>query len=506
MFNRDELEKTKKLLNSILQKNADASLKYAIEIFELIFGKNFSKEIDKNGVLRYRSLTGPEDNIYYFGVLYENAPLSGVYENFSLVVFPDNSNPSSQLLLCFGIGTGGITDDAELLAIPWIQRSITLLVKVIKKESWNITETRTFVKDNVTDDYSAIPEWIRNFLGNFAGYNELWRKYGKYLPSVCVINDSDEGAKAFLSHLILYAKFRDWPLLRNFEEIWQNKLLPEIMSEWRTYPSIEELSNYLLERKYLILQGPPGTGKTFLAEEIAKKLLNNDKISGYDIIQFHASVSYEDFIEGIRPDTNENQLIFRNYVGPLLKAINNIQDKKGYLLIIDEINRGDLAKILGEAIFLFEAGEERKITLKSGKEIKMPKNFYVIGTMNTADRTIAILDFAIRRRFAFIDIYPHSKQLAYILSNRNVVDEIKSFITKYFNHIQWIFFKYASSEELNLQPGHTYFIAETRENFLNRLKYEISPLLREYLNEGRLSLAKNEILAFLEQIENEAQD
>jgi len=273
---------------------------------------------------------------------------------------------------------------------------------------------------------------------------------------------------------------------------------------WRSYPSVEEISKYLLQRKYIILQGPPGTGKTYLAQEIAKHLKNTSRIVDYEIIQFHASVSYEDFVEGIKPDTNSDQLIFKEHKGPLLESIKKAQsENKGYLLIIDEINRGDIAKILGEAIFLFEPNEERTIKLKSGKEITMPKNLYVIGTMNTADRTIAILDFAIRRRFAFIDVWPSSEELRKILEEKKVEERTKNLALKYYNEIQNIFFKYATDEELHLQPGHTYFIATSEKELKSKLKYEVVPLLQEYLIEGRLSIAKNEILAFIEKLQEE---
>ncbi len=507
MFKQKHIESAKKLLESIKNKSAEQSLENAKQLFEDIFGKRFAEEIDKNGILRYNSLSGPEENIQYWGMLYENAPQSGIYENFSLVVFPDNEENPKQLLLCYGIGTGGITDDAEWLGIPWVRRSIKLLLRFIHNKGWNVENTDIFVKDDITDEYSEIPDTIKNNLGNFSGYTELWRKYGKYLPSVCVITPDDEGAKAFLSHIILYAKFRNWPLRKDFQNILEDKLLPNLIELWRSYPSSDVLSNYLLQRKYLILQGPPGTGKTYLAEEIAKSLKATSKITDYKIIQFHASVSYEDFIEGIKPDVNSNQLIFKEYKGPLLESINEAikaaKENKGYVLIIDEINRGDLAKILGEAIFLFEPNEERKIRLRSGKEIMMPRNLYIIGTMNTADRTIAILDFAIRRRFAFIDVWPSEKKLKEILDKKQVDENTKSLILRYYNIIQNLFFRFASDEELHLQPGHTYFIAESEEEFKNKLKYEIVPLLREYINEGRLSLAKNEILAFIDGVQGE---
>ncbi|HBT20724.1 MAG TPA: hypothetical protein DEA47_05120 [Peptococcaceae bacterium] len=508
MFIPKHINFAKEILEAIKNKDADNSLEATKKLFEEVFGKRFSEEIDKNGVLRYKSLTGPEDNIHYWGLLYEGATPSGVYENFSLVVFPDNTEDPTQLLLCYGIGTGGVTDDAEILGTPWVKRCIKLLLKFIKKENWNTEDTEVFIKDDITDEYTEIPNSIKSKLGNFSVYHDLWRRYGKYLPSVCVINTNDNGAKAFLAHLILYGKIRNWPFKKNFENIWNNEVLPNLINLWKTYPPTEELSEYLLERKYLILQGPPGTGKTYLAQNIAQHLMANSKITGYKIIQFHASISYEDFVLGIKPDTSsKDQLIFKEQKGPLLESIEEAKKSKdqgkGYLLIIDEINRGDLAKILGEAIFLFEPNEERKINLRSGEEISMPNNLYIIGTMNTADRTIAILDFAIRRRFSFIDVWPNWEKLKDILDNLGVDIDTKKTASDNFNNIQNIFFYYATDEEQHLQPGHTYFIAKTKKEIYNKLKYEIAPLLQEYINEGRLPLAKNEILAFIESVKNE---
>lgn len=278
----------------------------------------------------------------------------------------------------------------------------------------------------------------------------------------------------------------------------EKTLLPELMALWREYPKKEQLLEYIISRKYLILQGPPGTGKTHLAEEMANALKENSYIDDFDIIQFHSSYMYEDFVEGIIPVTDKDKLTFEKHTGPLKRTINKAKNsKKGYLLVIDEINRADMSKILGEAIFLFEAGKERKVELKSGDTIEMPDNFYLIGTMNTADRTIAVLDFAIRRRFAFIDVWPSYKQLQRIYGDFELSDEALG----YYSRIEKIFYDYATDEDLNLQPGHSYFISENSINLKRKMKYEVAPLLKEYISEGRLIFAKNELKAIIEEFE-----
>lgn len=336
--------------------------------------------------------------------------------------------------MCFGIGTGGITDDINILSIPGVKRSIKSLMKFINEKKLIVENTKTFVKDDIIDDTSEIPIQIINELGDFSNYDYLWKKYGKFLPSLCIINNDENGAKVFLYHILLYGYFRGWNFKTKYREIINNQLFPVLLEVWRKYPIIDWLISYLIERKYIILQGPPGTGKTFLAERVAQEMKLRKHIEEYKTIQFHISISYEDFVEGIKPDINSDKLVFRNNIGPFIESLEKAKMlQKGILLIIDEINRGDLSKILGEAIFLLEPGQKRKITLRSGKEIEIPDNFYILGTMNTADRTIAIIDFAVRRRFAFIDIWPSNKQLGQIYTNSD--NDTKKIALDYFNKI-----------------------------------------------------------------------
>jgi 5-methylcytosine-specific restriction protein B len=167
------------------------------------------------------------------------------------------------------------------------------------------------------------------------------------------------------------------------------------------------------------------------------------------------------------------------------------------LLIIDEINRGDLGKVLGEAIYLFEPGEiggpqAREVHLTHAVDgaatFKMPSNLYVLGTMNTADRSIAGLDLAVRRRFAFVTLMPEP-QVVSLPAARAIFDKLSD-----------VFVEHASDEMLHLLPGHSYFIAHDEGHLRNRLRYDLLPLIDEYLRQGLMGSASSDLHAVREQV------
>jgi len=163
----------------------------------------------------------------------------------------------------------------------------------------------------------------------------------------------------------------------------------------------------LIERKrQAIFYGPPGTGKTYVALRLARYLAGDP--SRVRLVQFHASYAYEDFVEGFRPTIVGGQPGFRVSEGPLreLAAAAEDEPEATFVLVIDEINRGNVAKVFGELYFLLEYREERATLQYSGDKFRLPPNLLVIGTMNTADRTIAVLDAALRRRFFFVPFFP----------------------------------------------------------------------------------------------------
>ena len=182
-----------------------------------------------------------------------------------------------------------------------------------------------------------------------------------------------------------------------------DSLAKEVLIDADALRAIEEL---LDDKKQVIFQGPPGTGKTYLARKLAACLAGNDE--RVRLVQFHPSYAYEDFVQGYRPTLEDGTAGFALRDGPLIemaqRAENNSESK--HFLIIDEINRGNLSKILGELYFLLEYRKADIRLQYSNKAFSLPPNLYIIGTMNTADRSIALVDLALRRRFHFKEFHP----------------------------------------------------------------------------------------------------
>ena len=170
---------------------------------------------------------------------------------------------------------------------------------------------------------------------------------------------------------------------------------------------LQEINTLLEDKKQVIFQGPPGTGKTYVARKLAEHItVSKDRVT---LVQFHPSYDYVDFVQGYRPALMENgQPGFRLQDGPLLRAAKDAEKDSGakHFLIIDEINRGNLAKVFGELYFLLEYRNEDVRLQYSDEPFRLPENLYIIGTMNTADRSIALVDLALRRRFYFVEFHP----------------------------------------------------------------------------------------------------
>ncbi|OGL46359.1 MAG: hypothetical protein A2161_07800 [Candidatus Schekmanbacteria bacterium RBG_13_48_7] len=185
----------------------------------------------------------------------------------------------------------------------------------------------------------------------------------------------------------------------------------------------------------------------------------------------------------------------------MLAAENASKNSKPYLLVIDEINRADLAKVLGESIFLFESESDYKRVIELpydfgepyGRKFSFPENLHVLGTMNSADRSIAIVDVAIRRRFAFLNLWPQLK----------VVEEFGCVLMqKAFKDLLSIFIEYAVDDAFPLVPGHSYFLERNEEDAVKHLKVNLVPLLEEYLAQGYVASFADTIRSYLQWVES----
>lgn len=183
---------------------------------------------------------------------------------------------------------------------------------------------------------------------------------------------------------------------------------------------LEEVRELLLDERQLVFYGPPGTGKTYLAMRLAEYFGGGPEQA--KIVQFHPSYAYEDFFEGFRPteDPETREVAFRLTAGPL-RELADLASREGnrhipHFLIIDEINRANLAKVFGELYFLLEYRKKSVRLTYSGDDFALPPNLFIIGTMNTADRSIALVDAAMRRRFAFVELSPRTEPTAGLLT------------------------------------------------------------------------------------------
>jgi hypothetical protein len=258
---------------------------------------------------------------------------------------------------------------------------------------------------------------------------------------------------------------------------------------------VDEILATLRRKKNVVLQGPPGVGKTFAARALANALLGQIDASRLEVVQFHQSYAYEDFIQGWRPATSG----FARRDGVFLEFCNRarIDSQREYVFIIDEINRGNVSKIFGELLMLIEADKRGKDPIRltysedPGERFSVPENVYLIGLMNTADRSLAMVDYALRRRFAFFSLplaFDSPKFVDHLVVH-GATAELVAALQKALVGVN----RSISTEHRELGPGfcigHSYFCLGEDEQATQPwyelvIRQEVEPLLREYFDDA----------------------
>ena len=391
----------------------------------------------QNAVIR-KNLGYGMGNVQYFAFINPIEATSGPYSDFSLVFFPAG-NEEDKYVMSIGVGSEGFRNDYELATMPGMRR---LFLKLLPGDERHHPFCKPKFSDIETSvDFSAVEEET----------NVRLDKYRTVLSIGCLIDTTnDEDIRLVEAWTAQYASIRKWASTAS-----QRQAIRDAINAVRglhiQIDHEKKVKQLLACRRFVVLQGAPGTGKTFLAEKIAEAY---DKVF---FTQFHAETTFSDFVYGIFPKVESEKVEYELKYGELCEAIKyaseNPRDKT--LLIIDEINRANLANVLGPVFYLFEpkrTSSNHSIQVGERSISQIPKNLHVIATMNTADRSIAVVDFALRRRFAWYTIKPECFSTGIIPEGKILFDEVAA-----------IFEKFASDTELNLQPGGAYFMASTAE-------------------------------------------
>jgi 5-methylcytosine-specific restriction enzyme B len=403
------------------------------------------------------------EHVAYAGFINPDNPPSGPYGGTSLVWFPSPEG----CLIDFGIGTRGLSPDEGILTRPGHRRRIASLRRYLASKG-----IIAWARQDPSTIGVPVPDLVTKQL---APWDSVFKRYGNELYCLAVV-PKDDPAKARMivqAFVDLYAYERGWQILGNAEAEYK-EFIAGLNAMWLSVPKVDEIARLLERRRFVILEGPPGTGKSRAAEKILSENYGGNGL----ITQFHPSTTYEDFVAGLSPDVAKATLSFTARRGHLLEAA--ARATRPALLVVDEINRADLGRVLGEAIYLFEAdaGAPRSVQLPheidGSRSFSLPQELRVLATMNTADRSVARMDLAIRRRFAFVTMMP----------DRQVVRERSTKVgLELFDALCDVFLEFAPDDALTLLPGHSYFIVPDRDEVAlrDRLRFELLPLVDDYI-------------------------
>jgi 5-methylcytosine-specific restriction protein B len=475
-------------LTAVISKGLNEKSPDLLALVKALFGTRYYRNDWKSddGV-RNRYAMG-EDGVPFGALLHSDNPSSGAYGGFSLAWFPTLEGS----LMTLVVGTRGLQPDEGILTRPGHRRRVAALRRYLTRNGVN-----AWAKADPAAIGVKMPPQARELLGD--SFDGAYNRYGEVIYAAARV-PKDDRAKARLvvqAFLDLYAFERGWKALKAAQREYDDfhgSLRADL------FPSVTpaDVHSLLKRRRFVVLQGPPGTGKTRMTEIVKRDFFG----AHGQTVQFHPAVTYEDFVVGLAPSVDGKELSFRVKKGWLLEAAGEAESGP-YLLVVDEVNRADLGKVLGEAIYLFEADEvggqtARRVELThevdGQRTFSFPHNLYVLATMNTADRSIAGMDLAVRRRFAFMTLMP---------ARQVVVDQnCPAPALAAFDWLSDVFVEFAPDEALTLMPGHSYFLAKTDDQLRTRFRYELLPLIDEYLRQGFLAQATSELISVRDRIDD----
>lgn len=477
------------ILVELIKRKLDGNwAAFALQSLERFARERYGARWDKKIQIRINGEVS-DDAAPFAAFIPAGQPKNGPYGGMSFVIFP---SADSCAFISLGIGTNGLSPDEQALGRPGHARKSAAvcgwLSSLAKK---NIAWAKP---DPVRIDL-GMPKQIKERLG---AYHSAVEKYEKVLYAVFFAAEATNDeiiTKAAHTLCDIFAEERGLDVLVAFKsekqearEGWLAKALPSVSEKY--------VCDLLRERRFVVLEGPPGTGKTRLAVNLIKDVYKGNGRT----IQFHPGTTYETFVGGLSPvqEDGPGGLKFTPRRGHLMEAAAEAlkNPAQHYLLHIDEINRADLSKILGEAIFLFEPSEpDREVSLfydfgaPFNRKLKLPANLHVLGTMNSADRSIAILDIAVRRRFAFVPLWPDYS----VLEQQQSTEHMKGAFQRLFT----LFLEEATNDAFGLMPGHAYFLDKGKTTDA-LLRTGLKPLLNEYLQQGYVSGFSDEVRAFID--------
>jgi 5-methylcytosine-specific restriction protein B len=461
--------------------------------FESLFGSpggRYPKQSLKALTVRAPEMSG-DSGVPFAAYIHPQNPGSGPYSGLSFVMFPVLERPC---LIGMVVGTQGLAPDEAILGRPGHARKTQAICSWLNRK-YGRGNFVGWAKQDPTRTDLPVPE---NVARQWPEYKNVFDKYGKEIYALyCPTNERGGTDAALTAFLDVLFEERGYQPISSAQASYQS-----VRAEWFNHlmPSVEnsQVADLLTTRRYVILQGPPGTGKTMMATELLRTTYGGRGRT----IQFHPNTTYENFIGGLAPMSSTGDLGFRFTPVPgflMEAAAQALQSPSStYLLHIDEINRADLGKILGEAIFLLEpTALDRKIELPYDfgepfhRTFFMPSNLHILGTMNSADRSIAIVDVAVRRRFAFVSLWP---------SVRVVEQYGCATMQKAFRDLISIFIEHAAEDAFPLVPGHSYFLEVDEDRAKRSLRVNLAPLLEEYLAQGYVGGFAEPIRGYLQEL------